>query len=243
MREECKVYRLAVDDAYSLQSDTEREAHMQAWANSILGPAIALLDPKRPTFLGEDFGRKSDLTVIAVGQEDQDMKLRCPILIELRNVPYKQQEQLLKYVAEHVPRWGKLAMDATGNGAYLAEVMVQGYGESLCEGIHLSEKWYAENLPKFKARFEDSEFLIPKDLDVRQDITAFQVVNGIPKLPKVKQRSKTSAKAEYRHGDAGIALVMLDYACRMGAVMYRKNYRERDTTRGRNFPKNKGVCW
>ena len=243
MSEDCKVLRLYLDDAYALKPEEEREQHIATWCETVLGPELKKLDQGLPTYLGQDFGRKSDLSVIAVGQELQDLKLHCTPLIELRNVPYKQQEQLLKWLFTHVPRAGKLAMDATGNGAYLAEVMVQGWGETLCEGIPLNLPWYAENLPKFRARFEDGDWVIPKDLDVRQDLAAIQVIDGVPKLPKAKQQSKTEGKGVYRHGDAAIALAMLDYAARQGAAVFKKNERPTSKPRGGYFPKGQKVTW
>ncbi len=242
MTEECKVVRLRVDDDFALQDEQTREQHIAAWAEMEVAPLLSALDSRRATYMGEDFGRRSDLTVISVGQETQDMRLRVPIMVELRNVPYEQQKQFFRWIAAKVPRLGKIAVDATGNGAYLGEVMQQHFGETLCECITLNLAWYAENMPKFRARFEDGDWELPKDLDVRQDIAAFQTVDGVPKLPKVRTQSKDK-KGEYRHGDAGVSLLLLEYACRQGAAVVRPNSRDDDTPKGGHFPRGKRITW
>lgn len=238
MREDHKVYRLKVDDDFALETDECREQHIAAWAESVLASPLYKLDKSRYSFVGEDFGRRSDLTCIAIGQEDTDLVLNVPIIVELRNVPYTQQQQLMAFILEKVPRLGKVVMDATGNGAYLAEVTAQQYGEVVVEQLTLSEKWYGENMPKFRARFEDKLITLPRDLDIRTDLTKIEVVNGIPRLPKIRTQSKLN-RSEYRHGDAAVALALLDYACREGAQVFRRNRRPSHKPRGGLFPKNR----
>jgi phage FluMu gp28-like protein len=80
------------------------------------------------------------------------------------------------------------------------------------EQIHLSDKWYGENLPPFKAAFEDGTIVVPRDADVLQDLRAIQVINGVPKLPKAKNKSADGKK---RHGDSAIALALAYAASRM----------------------------
>jgi phage FluMu gp28-like protein len=53
---------------------------------------------------------------------------RTLFVLELRNMPFRQQEQILFYIVDRLPHLIAGAMDATGNGAYLAEMAVQRYG-------------------------------------------------------------------------------------------------------------------
>ena len=57
------------------------------------------------SFLGEDFGRSGDLTVIWPLQLKGNTLRRTPFVIELRNIPFRQQEQVLFYVADRLPRF------------------------------------------------------------------------------------------------------------------------------------------
>jgi hypothetical protein len=65
-----------------------------------------------------------------------------------------------------------LALDRTGNGAWLAERTMQRYGAHRVEGIHLTEGWYRDHMPKLKAAFQDASFDIPADAQVVEDFRA-----------------------------------------------------------------------
>lgn len=228
MRSDYKVYRLPLADSFALLSDAEQAEQIQPWLDTVVAPALATLDLKRSTYLGEDFGRRSDLTAIALGQEQQDLSLHVPVLFELRNVPFETQKLIALYICNSV-KLGRAAVDSSGNGMYLGEVLAQHFGDAMVDRVGIAVegkpgltwlKWYAEQLPKFKARFEDGTIAIPKDYDVRNDLTAFQVVNGVPTLPRLRTESKApdAGQGSLRHGDAAIALALCEYACRMGAM-------------------------
>jgi phage FluMu gp28-like protein len=164
----------------------------------------------RRTFLGEDFGRVSDLTVFAPAVLEQNLVRRVPFLVELRNCPHTAQWQVLQYILDRLPGLSKVWMDAGGNGSHLAEVAWQHLGSSTVERVHIDREWYATNLPIFKTGCEDSLLLCPRDLDVRNDLLSFELIDGIPKLPSSRSTGRTGP----RHGDAGIALVMVYGASR-----------------------------
>lgn len=188
-----------------------REAETNDWCKANLGPLLALLDPLAQSGFGEDFGRTGDLTVVAPWQITQLVHLRFPFLLELRNVPFEQQKQILFYLVDRLPRFVAGAMDARGNGQYLAEVAAQKYGATRIEQIMLTETWYREHTAPFKARFEDGTIELPRDRDVMDDVRAFQVVRGVPRLPDTRTTAQDGNK---RHGDAGVALLLADYASR-----------------------------
>lgn len=141
----------------------------------------------------------------------QDLVRRCPFLIELRNIPFAQQKQLLWYTLDKLPRLAKVAMDARGNGQQLAEETAQRYGQTRIEQVMFTERTYNEIMPPFRVAFQDGTILVPRDSDVRDDLRAIEVINGIPKLRKVR----TGAKKD-RHGDAAIALALGYHASRQG---------------------------
>ena len=192
-----------------------REAEMRDWCEANLLPHLAVLNPDLPHAFGEDFGRSGDLTVIAPVEIAQVLQRRIPFLVELHNVPFKQQEQVLNYIADRLPRLLAGALDARGNGQYLAEQTGYRYGAGRIEAVMLSQSWYLENMPKLKAAFEDDEISLPRDLDVLNDLRAIQVIKGIPKLPD----GKTDAN-KTRHGDSAIAIALAYYASQMDVEIF-----------------------
>lgn len=201
------VLRLKLKDEFVHMSEAYRHQEIQTWCEEHLRPLLRKLDPKRRHAFGEDFGRTGDLTVMAPMEETQQMVARVPFLVELRNVPFDQQKQILFFICDHLPRFTAGALDARGNGQYLAEVAMQRYGAGRIHQVMLSDKWYLENLPPFKAAFEDGTIEIPQDADVSDDIRALQVINGVPKLPKTN-----TGRTAQRHGDSAIALVLAKFA-------------------------------
>ena len=81
-------------------------------------PALEKLDKKLMSCFGEDFGRSGDLTVVWPLQFMGNMTRRTPFVLELRNVPFRQQEQILFYLVDRLPRfqaarWTRAAMVST----------------------------------------------------------------------------------------------------------------------------------
>ncbi len=207
-----------------------RKAEMHDWCEENLKPLLEALDPNQSHGFGEDFGRSGDLTVISPIAITQQLKRVVPFLVELRNTPFKQQEQVLFYIVDRLPRLIGGALDARGNGQYLAEETAYRYGSERIECVMLSQAWYLENMPKLKAAFEDDTIQIPKDMDVLNDLRAIQVIKGIPKLPDTK-----TGDSKNRHGDAAIAIVMAIFASFMDIEIFAyhavpKNPKDRDTS-------------
>ena len=194
-----------------------RESETREWLERELDPLLQRLDPKRRHCLGEDFGRTADLTVLAPMEIGATMHRRCPFLVELHDVPFHQQRQILYYVCDRLPRFGAAKLDARGNGQYLAEVAVQRYGERV-EAVMATSAWYLEHMPPLKAAFEDGSISIPRDDDTASDLRALQVVKGIPRLPE--GRAARTGAAGDRHGDAAIALCMAYAASRCDVREY-----------------------
>ncbi|WP_028294277.1 terminase large subunit domain-containing protein [Oceanobacter kriegii] len=187
-----------------------REAEMRDWCEEHLLPLLQTLNPKSQHAFGEDFARSGDFTVLAPMELTQQLERHVPFLVELKNVPFKQQEQVVNYLCDRLPRFMAGALDARGNGQYLAEQTRYRYGSGRIEAVMLSQSWYLDNMPRFKAAFEDQTIRIPRDADVLSDMRAIQVIKGIPKIPE----GKTDDKKE-RHGDAAIALALAYYATTM----------------------------
>lgn len=217
MQPAVQVVRLAKDDAFGQYPEHLRAAEISDWCRDNLLPLLEQLDPGREHCLGEDFARSGDLTVLAPAEIGQDLVRRVKFQVELRNIPFAQQRQILWYILDRLPRLRGAALDSRGNGQQLAEETADQYGHERIHQVMLSDKWYGENLPQFKAAFEDAMIEVPRDADTKDDLRAVQVIGGVPKIPKTTGQGK---KGERRHGDAAIALALMWFASQQDAVEY-----------------------
>jgi phage FluMu gp28-like protein len=225
--------------------------HVEQWLAETLAEPLSHLPADLFHFFGEDFGRTADRTVIAPGYLDQGLRRVCPFAVELLNVPYDQQRQILFYVVDRLPRLIGGAMDATGNGGALAEACVTRYGhvpnektkklEPKVKPIMITDPWYAAMLPRFKAAFEDRLLVLPRDADHLMDLSSFRLINGVPKLPKAKTNS--SGEGPPRHGDAGVAYLMMHVASNLPLteVGYEAAPRARKTLDGLDVSVRRGI--
>jgi phage FluMu gp28-like protein len=202
------VLRLSKDNSFNEWPQHLREAEVKDWCEEFLLPELQKLDPARMHAFGEDFGRLGDLTVIDPIVIESNLDRTVPFSVELRNIPFKQQEQVLFFIVDRLPRLIGGALDAGGNGMYLAEQARHRYGSTRIREIKLSESWYLENMPKFKGALEDAKLTIPADDDQLNDLRALQVINGIIRLPK----AKTEVGVNQRHGDSAISKSLAYFA-------------------------------
>jgi phage FluMu gp28-like protein len=216
------VLRLSLDAGFSEKPDHVRESEIEAWLDLEVKPWLDTLDENQRHYFGEDFGRSGDLSVIVPLAQRADLTYRAPFVIEERNVPFRQQEQILFYVIERLPRFSGGALDARGNGQYLAEVTAQKFGHSRVRQVMLSEPWYRENMPPYKAAFEDKAIALPKDADILDDHRAVKMIKGVAKVPD--KYEGLGADGGQRHGDSAIAGALGWFAVReteYGEVEYR----------------------
>jgi phage FluMu gp28-like protein len=186
--------------------EERRIADCDAFCREKLLPTLRLI-PHCPTFVGEDFGRVVDLSVFWALSLEQDLRRLTRIVVELRNVPFKQQEQVLFFLCDNLPRFSGAALDSTGNGRYLAEVARQKYGPTLVVEVTLTEGWYGEHFPRFRANLEDDKFSLPRDRDILDDLRTVVVVRGVPRVV-----ARTGGQGAKRHGDSAIAACLANFA-------------------------------
>ena len=90
----------------------------------------------------------------------------------------------------------------------MAEAMQVKFGDRI-EAIMLTESWYREHTPHFKAALEDGDIEnMPADQDVMEDHRAFIMINGVGRIPA----NGSNSNNKDRHGDSGIAHLLADYA-------------------------------
>ncbi|MDO6497339.1 terminase large subunit domain-containing protein [Photobacterium sanguinicancri] len=186
-----------------------RELFVSQWCKSVLQPHIDRLEPTHSHAFGEDFARKGDLSIFVPLAERRDLSKYVPFYIELRNMTYKAQEQVLFYLLDRLPRRRGMAFDATGNGGYLAEAAALRFGTEVVDQVQLNDPWYREWMPKLKDQFESQNIDIPRNEDVRGDLCHIQVINGVPKIDKGKTKGQDGKQ---RHGDFAVALAMAERA-------------------------------
>lgn len=190
------------------------------WISQSLQPVLNRIKPGLMSCFGEDFGRSGDLTVIWPMQIGAALIRRTPFVVELRNVPFDQQKQVLFHLVDALAdRSGRFiggAMDARGNGQYLAETAAQRYGARV-EQVMLSTEWYRDNMPRYKAAFEDATIELPADADILGDHRMLRMEQGIAKIPERRMRG---GDGRQRHGDSAIAGALAWYASRSNHEEY-----------------------
>lgn len=204
-----RIYRYEAPPGFEEWTPEHREAEVRAWCEENLQPELARLSDRNRHTFGEDFARRGDLTVFTPLQIDPLLRKRVPFQVELRNLTYGAQEQIMFYICDRLPRLTGLAFDATGNGGYLAEQAALKYGSTMVDQVALSLAWYGEWMPKLKGEFEAFNLQLPRHQTTLDDLLSIKVEKGTPTIDKgrTKDLQSTSSKAK-RHGDSAISLAM-----------------------------------
>lgn len=207
MREARPVVRLALDTAFGLQDVETRKAWCRDWIAANIDPLLELLDPALDHYFGSDYARHMDFACFGPMAIKQDLTRHVPWILEMHNVPKSQQQQILSYIIRRLPRFRCGAMDATGNGAGLAEDMADEFGPLNIHQVIFNDAWYRANMSSFVEGFEDRMIDIPRDADVKNDLRTLARINGIIKVPNLRVVD-TKDGDKKRHGDAAIMLVL-----------------------------------
>ena len=210
------LHRWSQGDEFKNAPDAERIRKAKEWCDTHLGPVPKRLDENLQHFMGEDFARSGDVTDIVIMELGADLVRRTKLVVELRNIPFDQQRDILFYICDRIPNFAKGALDKTGNGAYLAEKAAQRYGDRIVE-VSFSRQWYELEMPPYIEAFGDKTVVLPKHADVLSDHQALQYVDGIIRVPK-DFRFKGSDGFN-RHGDSAVA-------CALGYYTSRQDYTE-----------------
>lgn len=203
-----KVVRLSIGAEFEGQDRAWREAFIDEWLEREVAPAVALFDPHRRSFFGQDFARSSDLSTIACGQIDLATTLQNRLGIEMFNVPFWAQKRILDWLVTHLPMWSTGKMDARGNGQQLAEDMQESWGVDRIEAVMATQAIYLARMPRLKARFDDRTILVPRDDGIVDDLRLIKLVRGVPMVVDRVAAKEDGAKGK-RHGDYSIALMNL----------------------------------
>lgn len=205
------VVRLKLADDFATKPIDERQEWADDWIKRNIIPALELCTPEHLHVFGHDFARHRDYSIFTPLAIKPGRHRYTPFVLEMHKVPTRQQEQIIWYIVDHLPRFCGGAMDATGSGETLAEYTADKYGHSMIEQVKLSRTWYGSWMPKMIQQFEDETIQVPKDQDLANDLRAVEEVDGIPMV--VKQRRKDLKDPDtYRHGDFAPSLALAVYA-------------------------------
>lgn len=219
--EHCEVFRFEASNSFLYESDDTQDTTIISWME---GPGRVLTglrsNPPRRWYYGVDFGRSRDLTVISLGYIDGDV-LKVPFMLELDNVPFRGQRLFFDQVIARVSDGGVVAGGALDEGAQgkdLAEHALRSLGEYRAEQVSMNNTWYMQHMPPFKRRFQERTIVIPGDEHVQGDLRQIKLIDGVPKIPRGERanvgRSLDGKRSKFRHGDAAISLVLLNYSAR-----------------------------
>lgn len=204
-----RIYRYEAPEGFEQWTPVMREAEIRAWCDENLAPELARLNTRNRHTFGEDFARRGDLTVFTPLQIDPLLRKRVPFEVELRNLTYEAQRQVMFYICDRLPRLSGLAFDATGNGGYLAEQAALRYGAGIVDQVQLSLAWYALWMPKLKGELEAFNLQIARHQTRLDDLLSIKVEKGVPVIEKgrTKDLQAQDSKAK-RHGDSAVSLAM-----------------------------------
>lgn len=198
--EEVPVIELELEDTFFTKPTHEKERFIQDWCVENLKPVLDSLDQTLVHGFGSDYARKGDLAIFAPIAIEKNTRRRIPFQLNMRNVPFSQQETILYYIIDRLPRLSTGMMDATGNGESIAEKMQERYGIHQVIAVKINVGWYEDALPKYKGAMQDRGIIIPKDADNLQDHRTAQVIGGVPQIPRLK-----GSDGKQRHGDSLVA--------------------------------------
>lgn len=209
MDEEIPVFNLTLKDDFATQPTEVKTSHIDDWLSVYLSSVISSFNPNYKSSFGFDFGRSGDLSYLLVVQELPNLLRKSAFALEMRNVPFTEQEQILFWICDRLPRLIGGAVDATGSGASIGEKLADRYGRWRIEQVKLSLNFYNEHFPKYKAALEDRKILLPASSDLLSDHAQIQVIRGVPKPIENKVKGTDGGQ---RHGDGCIAAMLNFYS-------------------------------
>lgn len=203
------VIKLRCPDGFERMGEGYRRDWLREFLESEVKPWLDSFDATRRTFMGQDFARTGDNSPVMFGQHDEYLRLVTRLTLEMRNVPFSDQEFVIEWLIRRVPNFAGGKMDGRGNGSALAEKMQQLFGFDVIEAVMASDKTYLAYMPLLKSGIEDRTFIIPHDEGVLDDFRMVKLVRGVPKIPDRAQSAKEDGKLVRRHGDTAIAAMHL----------------------------------
>ncbi|MEN8721856.1 MAG: hypothetical protein ABF335_03105 [Alphaproteobacteria bacterium] len=212
------VARWSVPSDFLTKAEVTKKAEVELFFETEITPVLKGLSGAAQHFIGVDFARFADRTAFWVlAKGDTPGKLATKLVVELGNMPFNEQRDLLFKLIDAVPRVSGVALDAGGNGAWLAEETLLKIGAT-CQPVNFTSGWYAQHMPHVKSAIEDRTLTLPDDDDLTDDLRSVRLTMGVPRLPKGP--TKTMNDGSQRHGDGAIALALAVFASNQPVIDY-----------------------
>lgn len=217
---DCEVFRFSAPKGFFSEPESVRERIVKDFMAGA-GRSLERWDrnPARQWYYANDYGRVRDLTVLSFGFMD-DGVLRVVFVLELEDVSDDEQIIFFDQCIERIGRRNvqRGASDKNGNGRGLYDKIVRRMGPMVAEGVDYGrEAWNSEHWPNTRQRFYDRRIRVPDDREIETDLGAVRLINGVPKIPsgaRTKMSPSLDGSVGFRHGDAAVSIVLLDYAAR-----------------------------
>jgi len=206
------IIRLDCEDGFMWEAPEKRQKKINGWFEAEAAPLLRKI--ANPCFLGQDFARSGNLSVLWIGEERTKQRLDSRLIIELNNVPYDQQWQILRLISKTC-NLGYAAIDSRGNGQALAEAAATRLPCG-AEMVMITRAWYAGIFQRLKSHLESREFILPDDQYILSDFGIITLKNGQPAVPN-EEKADREGKAK-RHGDGAVAAAMCLYAWEEGGA-------------------------
>jgi len=201
------VIRLTKDATFV--TNPNRIAEIDQWCKDNLQPIIDNMNPNKPSYYGQDFGRTGDLSVIPFGQEETANHLRMAAMVELRNIPFDCQEHIRDFILDNIPHFRHASFDARGNGQQHAESALQKYGHARVTCVMATAQFYAEWFAKYKSAFEGKYITVAGGEDLVTDHRRVVLVKGMPTMDPGRDKGSDGG---FRHGDSAVGGLMFFHA-------------------------------
>ncbi|MFO0836904.1 MAG: terminase family protein [Phycisphaerae bacterium] len=200
-----------VDEQYSLLPYELLEARSDPALPYRLN-AAALRDVKA-LYGGFDVGRKHDLSVLAIVERRDEIRI-CRGFVELRAAPFDQQQQALESVLA-LPGLRRICVDASGLGLQLSEQLARRYA-SRVEALTISAPLKEDLAMRMQRAFQVGEIAIPAEPELLRDLHS--VERQVTAAGNVRYAAPRDASG---HADRFMALALaLHAALHLGPRIY-----------------------
>lgn len=200
------IHRLECSDSFLHKSDFIKTKQIKDFFNQEIRPVLASCEAS--VFFGNDFGRSGDLSTYWFTQEATKTSLSTFMLIELKNVPFEQQQLFSDLVTDFLDEkriLGGGALDSRGNGQQIAEHASLRHPGAIV-AVMETNAWYAKYGAELHGLMESKDFTVPDDDVSKGDFALVVLKNGIPTIPAV--RTEDRDRKGLRHGDCASAAML-----------------------------------
>ncbi|WP_147613850.1 hypothetical protein [Treponema pectinovorum] len=200
------ICRLECSDSFLHKEDRRKDSEIVSFFNQEIRGLLASFESQ--IFFGNDFGRNSDLSTYWVCEEVEKASLAVRMIVELKNVPFEQQQLFSDLMSDFLEERGRLgggAIDSRGNGQQIGEHASLRHPGAIVNVME-TNAWYAKYGSELHGLMESRDFTVPDDEVIKADFSIVTLKNGIPLIPALRTEDR-DGKGK-RHADAASAAML-----------------------------------